>query len=162
MSKLDKLIAELCPNGVPLKSLGELGTFYSGLTGKTKDDFNEGNSKYITYMNVYTNMDLKTNVTEKVKISENEKQNIVQYGDIVFTGSSETLDECGMSSVVTSKTDEKLYLNSFCFGYRFNKSSYFIPAFTKHLFRSNELRRQIIRTASGVTRFNVSKKDGEC
>ena len=161
MSKLDKLIAELCPNGVPLKSLGELGTFYSGLTGKTKDDFNEGNSKYITYMNVYTNMDLKTNVTEKVKISENEKQNIVQYGDIVFTGSSETLDECGMSSVVTSKTDEKLYLNSFCFGYRFNKSSYFIPAFTKHLFRSNELRRQIIRTASGVTRFNVSKKKME-
>ena len=161
MSRLEELFVELCPDGVPFKPLGELGTFYSGLTGKTKDDFNEGDSKFITYMNVYTNMDLKTNVTEKVKISENEKQNIVQYGDIIFTGSSETPDECGMSSVLTTKTDEKLYLNSFCFGYRFKEPQYFVPAFTKHLFRSNKLRRQIIRTASGVTRFNVSKKKME-
>ena len=77
MSRLEELFVELCPDGVPFKPLGELGTFYSGLTGKTKDDFNEGDSKFITYMNVYTNMDLKTNVTEKVKISENEKQNIL-------------------------------------------------------------------------------------
>ncbi len=158
MNRLNELIKNLCPDGVPYRTLGEIGTFYSGLSGKTKEDFKEGNATFITYMNVYSNMELQTNVTEKVRIGENEKQNIVQYGDVIFTGSSETLDECGMSSVVTSKTDEKLYLNSFCFGYRFNKSSYFIPAFTKHLFRSNELRRQIIRTASGVTRFNVSKK----
>ena len=161
MNRLDELIRKLCPDGVPYRTLGEMGTFYNGLSGKTKEDFREGNATFITYMNVYSNMELKTDVTEKVRIGENEKQNIVQYGDIIFTGSSETLDECGMSSVVTAKTDAKLYLNSFCFGYRFNESSCFIPAFTKHLFRSNELRRQIIRTASGVTRFNVSKKKME-
>jgi type I restriction enzyme S subunit len=31
------------------------------------------------------------------------------------------------------------------------------PEFAKHLFRSNALRKQIIKTANGVTRFNVSK-----
>ena len=38
-SKIEKLIVELCPNGVEFKELGELGEFYGGLTGKSKDDF---------------------------------------------------------------------------------------------------------------------------
>ena len=37
MSKLEELVAELCPDGVPYYTLGELGKFYGGLTGKTKD-----------------------------------------------------------------------------------------------------------------------------
>ena len=48
MSKLDELIAELCPDGVEYKSLGELGKFYGGLSGKSKDDFKDGNAKFIT------------------------------------------------------------------------------------------------------------------
>ena len=39
MSKLNELIAELCPNGVEYKTLGELGSFMGGLSGKKKDDF---------------------------------------------------------------------------------------------------------------------------
>ena len=52
MSKLSELIAELCPKGVEYKKLGEIGGFYSGLSGKTKNDFKDGNAKFITYMNV--------------------------------------------------------------------------------------------------------------
>ena len=33
-----------------------------------------------------------------------------------------------------------------------------LPDFAKHLFRSDNLRYQIGKTASGVTRFNVSKE----
>ncbi|MCF2737029.1 restriction endonuclease subunit S, partial [Bacteroides caecigallinarum] len=77
---------------------------------------------------------------------------------IIFTGSSETPDECGMSSVVTEDINEKIYLNSFCFGYRLNDTEIYNPHFLKHLFRSCELRKLISKTASGVTRFNVSKK----
>ena len=33
-----------------------------------------------------------------------------------------------------------------------------LPDFAKHLFRSHNLRSQIVKTASGVTRYNVSKK----
>ena len=158
MSKINELIEALCPEGVPFKKLGEIGSFYGGLTGKSKDDFKDGNAVFITYMNVFSNIELKINVTDRVRVGENEKQNIVQYGDILFTGSSETPNECGMSSVLTTHTDEKLYLNSFCFGYRFHDPEMFLPGFTKHLFRSDDLRYQITRTASGVTRFNVSKR----
>ena len=158
MSRIDELIAEMCPDGVEHRSLGELGQFYGGLSGKSKEDFSDGNAKFITYMNVFSNLSLNINVTDTVKVGENEKQNIVKYGDVLFTGSSETPDECGMSSVLTSETDELLFLNSFCFGFRFFDKELLTPNFSKYLFRSEDLRKQIKQTASGVTRFNVSKK----
>ena len=158
MSKLEQLINELCPKGVEYKTLGEMGMFFGGLTGKSKDDFIDGNAKFITYKNVYSNPALQIDVDDRVKVAIGEKQRTLQYGDVIFTGSSETPGECGISSVVTVKTDEKLYLNSFCFFFRFNDMSVMLPDFAKHLFRSNNLRYQIGKTASGVTRYNVSKK----
>ena len=157
MSKISDLIARLCPNGVEYKSLGELGDFYTGLSGKGKDDFKDGNAKFITYMNVYSNPGLKVDVEDRVKIAAGERQNTIEKGDVLFTGSSETPDECGMSSVLLDDPKEPLYLNSFCFGFRLFDKERFEPGFLKHLFRSYELRKQITRTANGVTRFNVSK-----
>ena len=118
MSKISDLIAKLCPNGVEYKSLGELGEFYTGLSGKGKDDFKDGNAKFITYMNVYSNPGLKVDVEDRVKIAAGERQNTIEKGDVLFTGSSETPDECGMSSVLLDDPKEPLYLNSFCFGFR--------------------------------------------
>lgn len=158
MTQLETLIQTLCPNGVKFVKLGEVGEFYGGLSGKTKEDFKDGNAKFITYKNIYSNLSLDIDVEDKVFVAEGEKQNTVQYGDVLFTGSSETPDECGMSSVLTTPTDEKLYLNSFCFGWRLFDKSIYLPDFLKHLFRCSSIRKEIGKTASGVTRFNVSKK----
>ena len=114
MNKLEQLINDLCPEGVEYKTLGEIGKFYGGLTGKSKKDFEDGNEVFITYKNVYSNPALDIYPNDKVKIADGEKQRTLEYGDIVFTGSSETPDECGFSSVVTREPDRKLYLNSFC------------------------------------------------
>ncbi len=132
--------------------------FYGGLSGKSKNDFTNGNAKFVTYMNVYSNIAIDTNINDMVRIAAGEKQNKIEYGDVVFTGSSETPDECGMSSVMTIRTSEDLYLNSFCFGFRMYDKTLLLPDFMKFLFRSENIRKQIAKTASGVTRFNVSKK----
>ncbi|MDY5066853.1 MAG: restriction endonuclease subunit S [Prevotella sp.] len=158
MESIEQMIKRLCPKGVEYVKLGEVGKFYGGLSGKSKNDFVDGNAKFITYMNVYSNPSLCVDVEEKVVIKEGERQNTIQYGDILFTGSSETPDECGMSSVLTTHVEEDLYLNSFCFGYRFDDLTDINPHFLKHLFRSASLRKAIAKTANGVTRFNVSKK----
>lgn len=139
--------------------LSDIGTFYSGLSGKTKDDFHDGNAKFISYVNIFNNPSLITDVKDRVRILEGENQNTIQYGDLLFTGSSETPDECGMCSVLTHHTEEKLYLNSFCFGFRFNDLSGINPEFMKFLFRSSAIRKLICKTANGVTRFNISKKE---
>ena len=49
-------------------------------------------------------------------------------------------------------------MNSFSICYRLNDPNILNPEFSKYLFRSRLARKQIIRTAQGVTRFNVSKK----
>lgn len=109
-------------------------------------------------MNIFNNIALNTDVEDMVRVSENENQNRVEFGDALFTGSSETPDECGMSSVLTKYVQEPLYLNSFCFGFRLNDKTIYNLDFFKHLLRSQSVRKQIKNTANGVTRFNVSKK----
>ena len=142
---------------VERKQLGELGEFYGGLTGKSKVDFENGNAKFISYMNVYSNCATRLDVSDKVKVAPEEKQNQIQLGDVLFTGSSETLEECAMASVVTTDVVEPIYLNSFCFGFRLFDKSIYLPKFLKYLLRSSETRHQLSKTANGVTRFNVSK-----
>lgn len=77
---------------VEWKQLSELGHFYGGLTGKNKNDFSEGNAKYITYVNVFKNPAVNFEISDFVKIGENENQKKIQYGDVLFTGSSENLE----------------------------------------------------------------------
>lgn len=140
------------------KPLGEIAEIYGGLTGKNKSDFDGGNAKYITYKNIFSNIDVDFSALESVKVSDSESQHEVKYGDVLFTGSSETADEAGMSSAVTTRIEVAVYLNSFSFGIRFNKDIRLIPEFSKYLFRSNSMRSEISKTASGVTRFNISKE----
>jgi type I restriction enzyme S subunit len=137
--------------------LGELGHFYGGLQGKSKADFSEGNAPYVSYMNVFGNIATDVAPETMVRVEAKERQNRVRRGDVLFTSSSETPDECGMSSVVTKEPPGELYLNSFCIGFRPNDLRVLLPDFAKHLLRSAAMRRQIARTASGVTRFNVSR-----
>ena len=144
-------------NMVEWKKLEDLGPYFGGLTGKTKDDFIDGNAKFITYMNVFTNPSLDISTTGVVRINSGEKQNKIQRGDILFTGSSETPEEAGMSCVVTDDLKEDVYMNSFCFGIRLNQPENYNLGYLKHILRSNNVRKGISKSASGVTRFNISK-----
>jgi type I restriction enzyme S subunit len=143
---------------VQWKTLGEVAEIYGGLTGKSKPDFEKGNAKYVTYKNIFGNIEVDFDKLENVTVSVNERQHEVKYGDVLFTGSSEIANEAGMSSAVTTKFDEKVYLNSFSFGVRFNDDIELTPEFAKYLFRVDFMRKEIAKTASGVTRFNVSKE----
>ncbi|EGR4286686.1 restriction endonuclease subunit S [Vibrio cholerae] len=154
MSYIEKLLEGV---DVEWKPLADIAEIYGGLTGKSKADFESGNAKYISYKNIFNNIDVDPSQLELVKVSENERQHKVRYGDILFTGSSEIAVEAGMSSAVTIDFKEPVYLNSFSFGVRFNDDVNLTPEFSKYLFRSTFMRAEIVKSASGVTRFNVSK-----
>ncbi|MGX0301653.1 restriction endonuclease subunit S [Staphylococcus hominis] len=140
-----------------LKNLSELGETFTGLSGKTKDDFGYGDGLFITYMNVFKNTIAKSDMVERVKIEANENQNKVQYGDILFTTSSEVPNEVGMSSIWLFNQDN-VYLNSFCFGFRV-VVNYIKPVYLARYLRSEEMRKTITILAQGSTRFNISKKE---
>ncbi len=65
-------------------SFADLGVSYSGLSGKTATDFGSG-KPFITYLNVYSNNVIEETSYQYVRMGENEKQNIVRYGDVLFT-----------------------------------------------------------------------------
>lgn len=137
--------------------LKEIGTFYSGLSGKSKSDFSEGNALLVTYRNIFNNPVLNSAIKDTVVVGKDEKQNEVLWGDILITGSSETPADAGMSSVVLFNPQEKMYLNSFCFGFRLNDMNEALPSYIGHLLRSTSIRAAISKTAFGVTRFNVNR-----
>lgn len=137
--------------------LGEIGVFLSSLTGKTKEDFDKGNAKYIPYINVYKNTFIDIHSLGKVNIREEEKQNVVKKGDILFTISLETPEEAGMSSVLADEIKD-CYVNSFCSLFRFNSLSDKNIYFYGYLLRHHTIREYFRKTAQGSTRFNLSKE----
>ena len=141
-----------------MTSFAELGTSYSGLSGKSAQDFGSGKS-FITYLNVYSNNVINENDFQYVTIKKGEKQNVVEYGDVLFTLSSETPEEVGIGSVYLGK--EKVYLNSFCFGIHITNTEVAFPPYLSYYVFSTAFRKFIYPYAQGSTRFNLCKADFE-
>ena len=139
-----------------LVCFADLGEAYGGLSGKSGDDFGCG-APFISYLNVYQNTYISENDYELVQIAPDEKQNSVQYGDALFTLSSETPEEVGMGAVYLGNS-QKLYLNSFCFGVHFHANRV-LPQYIAHFISSTSFRKAIYPLAQGSTRFNLQKKD---
>ena len=140
--------------------IGSIGDFFSGLIGKSKKDFGHGSSDYITFLNVLSNTIVDIHILENVDVAESERQNQVQYGDLLFNTSSETPEEVGMCAVFLDK-DKKPYLNSFCFGFRLKNASRIDPLFVAYYFNSGEGRNIMKILAQGATRYNLSKSSFE-
>ena len=141
-----------------MTSFAELGTSYSGLSGKSAQDFGSG-KPFITYLNVYSNNVIKENDFQYVAIKDDEKQNVVKYGDVLFTLSSETPEEVGVGSVYLGK--EKVYLNSFCFGIHITNTEVAFPPYLSYYVSLTAFRKFIYPYAQGSTRFNLCKADFE-
>ena len=136
--------------------LNDIGETYQGLTGKTKENFGEG-KLYIQYMQIFSKNIIDISQCGRVQINEGEKQSKVQYGDVLFTTSSETPKEVGYPSVFLDSNRE-VYLNSFSFGFRPKDDNILYPMFSAFLFRSQTFRKSIVKLAQGSTRYNMSKK----
>ena len=72
----------------------------------------------------------------------------------MFTQSSETLEEVGLSSVWLHKASP--FLNSFCFGFHFAEKEMINPRFIAYSLRTSYMREKIIREGQGATRYNLS------
>ena len=100
---------------------------------------------------MYSNNVINEKDFQFVAIRDNEKQNVVEYGDVLFTLSSETPEEVGIGSVYLGK--EKVYLNSFCFGIHITNTEVVYSPYLSYYVSSTY--------AQGSTSFNLSKADFE-
>lgn len=134
--------------------IAELGTTAGGLTGKSAEDFGTG-APYVTYKQVFASGVIQLGACDLVRIRNNERQNRLRKGDIVFTLSSETPEDIAVASVLADEVPE-LYLNSFCFSLR-PSPEHIATDFARHLFRSSVYRRMVRPLAQGSTRYNLSR-----
>lgn len=132
-------------------TVGDLVKTYGGLSGKRKEDFENGRRPFITYMDVYSHSVIRQ-PSGMVRVDESEYQNSVSPGDLLFTQSSETPDEVG--KVATYSGMGQPFLNSFCFGGtpRQKFDANFLVQFLSH----GAPRQAITLLAQGSTRYNLA------
>ena len=137
--------------------LKDIGNLFSGLSGKSGDDFRQDdhpdNKGYIPFTNIAANTYIADDNIAMVVVDPSENQNKVRKGDVFFLMSSEDYEDIGKSSVLAMDLGET-YLNSFCKGYRLH-SSKFNSHFINYLLLSDSYRQLLIIQGKGFTRINL-------
>ncbi len=135
-----------------------IGKFYSGLVGKSGEDFPKeskiGYSPYVSFTNILKNFEINYNSLNFVKV--NEKQNKVKKDDLLFLMTSENYENLGKSAIVIRDITD-LYLNSLCKGYRLSDENVF-PRYLGYLLNSHAIRSKISINGKGSTRINLNVK----
>lgn len=163
MKKYDKYIRtslaginEVPHHWKPIK-LKFIGNLFSGLSGKSGDDFyypeNPLSRPYISFKNIAGNSTINPTQLDYVIINPDDVQNQVKKGDLFFLMSSENFEDIGKTAVLEADLEET-YLNSFCRGFRINDNS-FSPSFLNYLLSSGLYRQMMSIEAKGFTRINI-------
>lgn len=93
MNRIEALLAELCPEGVEFKEIGDFGELVRG-NGMPRSDFAESGVGCIHYGQIYTYYGIWTTKTISfVSAEKAEKLAKVDPGDLVITNTSENLDD---------------------------------------------------------------------
>ena len=145
--------------GVSFYKIGELFNSFSGMSKVSKKWADEGNCKFIDYLNVYNNTDVDVSKLQNATV-ESFKQNSLQKGDILLTSASETPRECAISAVIREEIADGTFLDDHLFGIRVKEEYKDIvnPAFVNYYFYTPRFRIEICKIVRGVTRFYIVNK----
>lgn len=146
--------------------IGEVPVHWKKLKVKYIGDTQNGISKggeffgsgypFVSYGDVYKNIELPTAVAGLVESTEDERDNYsVRKGDIFFTRTSETIEEVGFSSVCT-ETIENATFAGFLIRLR-PFTDALITEYAKYYFRGDHIRRYLVKEMNIVTRASLGQ-----
>lgn len=143
---------------VEWKTLGEVCVQISGMRGVSNKWADNGNCRFIDYLNAYKNIKIDINALPHATVKKLD-QTELQQGDILFTSASETPDECAISSVIEGKIENGIFLDDHLFGIRIREvyKGAIDSVFLNYYFHSPDFRKVVNKTVRGVTRFYISK-----
>jgi restriction endonuclease S subunit len=142
---------------VEWKKLGELGTFENIGTDK-KIVEGEDIVTLLNYVDVYHHKYIDSSVPQ-MQVSASSKKIAdctVEKGDIFVTPSSETVDDIGHSSVITETISNAVY-SYHIMRYRLFEKNMLLSYYINYSFDTDNVKRQILKKAQGLTRFGLSK-----
>lgn len=93
MNRIDRLVAELCPNGVEYSAIGDIAELVRG-NGMPKSDFSDSGVGCIHYGQIYTRYGVWASETLSfISPKKAEKLARVDPGDLIITNTSENLED---------------------------------------------------------------------
>lgn len=152
MSRLDDLVAKLCPGGVAFKELGEVGEFIRGRRF-TKADYVESGLGAIHYGEIYTDYGTATALTRSFVRSELKSSlRLARKGDVVIAATGENVED--VCKAVAWIGDDEIAIHDDCYIYRHELD----PKYVSYFFQSSAFRDQKIRVVfeSKVVRVSGS------
>ncbi len=144
------------PNDWDVKQVGEIFKFKNGLN-KEKKYFGRG-TPIVNYMDVYNKRGLHTKEIEgRVLVNNSERKAYeVTKGDVLFTRTSETVEEIGIASVILEAPKNMVFSGFLLRGRPKDNSLH--HEFTKFCFGTYSFRSQIISKSSYTTRALTNGK----
>lgn len=131
-----------------------LGTTQNGIS-KGGEFFGEG-APFVSYSDVYKNMELPQNASGLILSTKEEQEKFsVVKGDVLFTRTSETIEEIGISSTCIQTISNAVYAG-FLIRFRPNGNKLY-DKYSKYYFRSDIHRAYFVKEMNIVTRASLSQ-----
>lgn len=147
-------------------SLGELCTYSKGIgIPREYTDVNL-DIPYLHYGDIYKKYDFRINLdkelNEIIKISKNEKiktDHFLSDGDIVYTLTSETVDDLGHSTLIINEKNYPFVAGMETTVIRIKDKNKILPAYLNYIFQSESFRRELRQFVTGMKVYRVHPTD---
>ena len=143
------------PKDWKIKRLRFLGKLQNGIS-KSSDEFGYG-YPFVSYSNAYKNIELPVEIEGLVNSTEDDRRIYsVKEGDVLFTRTSETVEEIGFASTCMN-TIENATFAGFLIRFRPNNTNILYKGFSKYYFRCELNRKFFVKEMNLVTRASLSQ-----
>jgi type I restriction enzyme S subunit len=144
MSRIDELIAELCPSGVEYKALGDVGKFVRG-NGLQKKDLADIGVGAIHYGQVYTHYGIWATETKSFVSPELAKRlRKAKNGDLVIATTSENDEDVCKAVAWLGKESIAISGDAYIYSHSLE------PKYVAYFFQSEQFQSQKIRHITGT------------
>lgn len=150
MSRIDELIADLCPNGVAVKALGEVGEFIRG-NGLQKSDLVDDGVPAIHYGQIHTHYGTWTASTKSfVDPALASRLRCALPGDLVLATTSE--DDAAVAKATAWIGSSEVAVSGDAYIYRHSLN----PRYVSYYFQSRQFQDQKARHITGTKVRRIS------
>lgn len=139
-----------------LTSVRYIGSLQNGLS-KSGEAFGTG-YPFVCYGDIYKNYELPKMVTGLVETNEKEREQYsVEYGDVFFTRTSETIEEVGFSCVCKQTISNATFAGFVIRMRPYKADEKILTNFAKYYFRGSQIRAYLVKEMNLVTRASLGQ-----
>lgn len=156
MSRIDELVAKLCPEGVAYKAFGEVGTLTRGKRF-VKSDIVESGTPCIHYGELYTKYGIwATQAFSYLDPELASRLRVASPGDVIFVSAGETIEDIGKA--VAWLGNEDVVTHDALYAFRSPLDPKFVAYFSQTVKFHNQIRRHISSAKiSAISTENLAK-----